>query len=105
MAPKSSPNSIGWELYRSLLAVLQHGSLSGAARALGVAQPTIGRHIAALERALGLPLFTRSPTGLLPTESALALRVDAEAMQSTAAALERTAASQGVGVRGVVRVT
>jgi DNA-binding transcriptional LysR family regulator len=96
---------IGWELYRSFLGVLQEGSLSGAARSLGVAQPTVGRHIAALEKALKLPLFTRSQAGLLPTEAALALRSDAEAMASTAAALQRTAASQGAGVRGTVRVT
>jgi DNA-binding transcriptional LysR family regulator len=96
---------IGWELYRSFLGVLKEGSLSGAARALGVAQPTIGRHIAALEKALELALFTRSPTGLLPTESALALRSHAEAMESTAAALIRTASSHGDGVRGVVRIT
>ncbi len=97
--------AIGWELYRSLLGVLKEGSLSGAARALGVAQPTVGRHIAALEKSLNLVLFTRSPTGLLPTESALALRTHAESMESTAAALARTAASQGVGTTGVVRVT
>ena len=101
----SANPSIGWELYRSFLGVLKEGSLSGAARALGVAQPTIGRHIAALEKSLGLALFTRSPTGLLPTESALALMTHAESMESTAAALERTAASQGAGVKGVVRIT
>jgi DNA-binding transcriptional LysR family regulator len=101
----STSPSIGWELYRSFLGVLKEGSLSGAARALGVAQPTIGRHIAALEKSLGLALFTRSPTGLLPTESALALQTHAESMESTAAALERTAASQGAGVKGVVRIT
>jgi DNA-binding transcriptional LysR family regulator len=98
-------SEIGWELYRSFLAVLKEGSLSGAARGLGVAQPTIGRHIAALEKSLDLALFTRSPTGLLPTEAALALQTHAEAMASTAAALERAAASQGEGVRGVVRIT
>jgi len=97
--------NIEWELYRSLLGVLREGSLSGAARALGIAQPTVGRHVAALEAALGLALFTRSQTGLLPTEAALALRPHAEAMESTAAALERVAASYGDGVRGVVRVT
>lgn len=96
---------IGWELVRSFLGVLQEGSLSGAARALGVAQPTIGRHVAALEAALKLPLFTRSPTGLLPTEAALALRPQAEAMASSAAALQRLAASQGAGVQGTVRIT
>jgi len=98
-------SDIGWELYRSFLSVLIEGSLSGAARALGVAQPTVGRHVAALEKSLGLVLFTRSQIGLMPTEAALSLRSYAEAMQSTAAALERVAASQGTGVRGTVRVT
>jgi DNA-binding transcriptional LysR family regulator len=98
-------SDIGWELYRSFLAVLNEGSLSGAARTLGVAQPTVGRHVAAMEKSLGLALFTRSQIGLMPTEGALSLRSYAEAMQSTAAALERAAASQGTGVRGTVRVT
>jgi DNA-binding transcriptional LysR family regulator len=96
---------ISWELYRSLLAVLTEGSLSGAARALGIAQPTVGRHVAALERSLATPLFTRSQTGLLPTDAALSLRTYAEAMSNSVAALERAASSHGTGVRGVVRVT
>ncbi len=96
---------IGWELYRSFLGVLREGSLSGAARALGIAQPTVGRHITALESALRLALFVRSQQGLLPTEAATALQAHAETMESSAAALERVAASQGEGVRGTVRVS
>jgi DNA-binding transcriptional LysR family regulator len=96
---------IGWELYRSFLSVLQEGSLSGAARALGLTQPTIGRHVSALEALLGLVLFTRSQTGLIPTDAAHALREDAEAMHSTAAALERAARGFGSGVRGAVRIS
>src|SRR5262245_45311765 len=96
---------IGWELYRSFLGVLSKGSLSGAARALGITQPTVGRHISYLEKALGFALFTRSQSGLLPTEAALSLRTYAEAMSSTAAALQRAAASQGAGVKGTVRVS
>ena len=98
-------SKIGWELYRSFLGVLKEGTLSGAARALGITQPTAGRHIAGLEQALGVALFTRSQLGLMPTEVALALRTYAEAMESTAASLERTASSQGEGVRGTVRVS
>ncbi len=60
-----------WSLYRSFLAVLQEGSLSGAARALGLTQPTMARHIEALERAVGFELFTRSQQGLAATEAAL----------------------------------
>jgi DNA-binding transcriptional LysR family regulator len=98
-------SDISWELYRSFLGVLEEGSLSGAARALDIAQPTVGRHIAALERSFRIALFTRSQTGLMPTEAAQSLRGFAESMQSTAASLERAAASQGAGVRGTVRVT
>ncbi|MBR8455942.1 LysR family transcriptional regulator [Burkholderia dolosa] len=94
----------GWELYRSYLGVLREGSLSGAARALGLAQPTVGRHIEALEKSLGLDLFTRSQSGLLPTPAALELRPYAEAMSSSAAALMRAADSQG-GVKGTVRIS
>lgn len=98
-------NTIGWELYRSFLGVLQEGSLSGAARSLGLTQPTVGRHISALEEALGQSLFTRSQAGLLPTEAALALRGHAEAMHHTAASMERVARAFGNEVRGSVRIS
>jgi len=94
-----------WEHYRTFLGVLEHASLSAAARALGLAQPTVGRHVAALEKSLGLSLFTRSPSGLLPTEAALELRRHAEAMRSHAAALRRTAAGSGGSIAGSVRVS
>jgi len=45
---------VGWELYRSFLGVLDAGSLSGAARTLGLTQPTVGRHVAALEKSLSV---------------------------------------------------
>ena len=85
--------------------MLHEGSLSGAARSLGVAQPTVGRHVASLEKSLGLALFTRSQTGFAPTEAARGLQSFAEEMASAAAALRRAAESQGDGVRGTVRVT
>src|SRR5580693_4361972 len=94
-----------WDHYRTLLAVLAEGSLSGAARALGLTQPTVGRHIETLEAELGAPLFTRSASGLAPTEAAQALRPHAEAMAAAAEALVRTASGEADAVRGVVRVT
>lgn len=99
---------IGWELYRTFLGVLTEGSLSGAARAIGITQPTAGRHIAALEKALGIVLFTRSQTGLLPTDAATSLRAHAEAMESTAAAIERAASGDttiGGQIKGAVRIS
>jgi DNA-binding transcriptional LysR family regulator len=95
-----------WDLYRTFLAVAEAGSFSGAARALGIAQPTVGRHVEALERALGgTALFTRSPGGLLPTEAALALRPHAQAMATAAEALLRAASGEADQVRGTVRIT
>lgn len=94
-----------WDLYRSFLAVLRAGSLSGAARQTASTQPTIGRHIDALERRLGAPLFTRSRAGLTPTTAAIALQPHAEAMEAAAAALERAAAGARDEESGVVRIT
>lgn len=94
-----------WDLYRSFLGVVRDGSLSGAARQLRLTQPTIGRHIDALEAILGLSLFTRSPAGLRPTEAALDLVPHAEAMAAAAAALARAASAELGAERGTVRVT
>src|SRR5207249_934650 len=95
-----------WDLYQSFLAVMTTGSLSGAARQLVIAQPTVGRHIEALEQALGgIALFTRSPGGLRPTETALALEPHARAMAVAAEALVRTASGEAEAIRGAVRVT
>lgn len=101
-----SDGAPNWELMRSFLAVLTEGSLSGAARILGQTQPTIGRHIAELEGALGgVGLFVRSPRGLIPTEAGLELRPHAETMAAAAQALVRTASGSRDAVRGAVRIT
>ncbi len=94
-----------WDSYRSFLAVLEEGSLSGAARALGLTQPTIGRHIEAVEQALKRSLFVRSQRGLSPTDAALALRPYAEALKANAEALARAASCESDKVKGAVRIT
>ncbi len=96
---------ISWDLHRSFLAVARHGSLSAAARALRLTQPTLGRHLDQLEQAFGVPLFTRSPQGLIPTETALALVAMAEAMESAADAIARAASARSGDIAGVVRIT
>ena len=94
-----------WALYRTLLAVLDEGSLSSAARRLGLAQPTVARHVDALEALLGADLFLRSQRGLQPTDLALALRPHARIMAATAAALLRTAHGTAGEVTGTVRIS
>src|SRR5689334_20215877 len=95
-----------WDLYRSFLEVLRTGSLSAASRSLDLTQPTVGRHIAELEELLGgKALFTRSRTGLLPTEVARELRPYAESMHAAAGALLRAASAEGELVAGAVRIS
>lgn len=98
-------NEPSWEWYRTFLNVLETGSLSAAGRAMGLTQPTVGRHIDSLETALALKLFTRSFDGFAPTDAALELKPYATGVAATAAALRRVASSHGSGVRGTVRLT
>lgn len=100
-----SRGDIGWELWRSFLAVMKERSLSGAARKLGVSQPTIGRHIDQLETALGSGLFTRAQNGLTPTDLALTLQPQAEGMAAAAEAIMRTASGGADSETGVVRIS
>ena len=94
-----------WDLYRTFLGVVREGNLTAAARRLGLTQPTAGRHIAALETAVGTALFTRSPRGLLPTQAALELVPHAEAMAAAEAAFRRSMTGEAAVERGVVRIT
>ena len=95
----------GWELYRTFLEVARDGSLSGAARKLGLTQPTAGRHIDQLEAQLGVKLFSRSQQGLKPTPAALELVGHAETMAAASQALRRTASGGAREDRGTVRIT
>ena len=94
-----------WDLYGAFLAVMQGGSLSAAARSLGVAQPTVRRQVEQLEQQLGVVLFTRAPNGLVPTELARATLPYAESLAATARALVRSVSGSTAADRGTVRVT
>ena len=94
-----------WSLYRSFLAVLREKSLSAAARALNLTQPTLARHIDTLEAAMGFKLFTRSQQGLSPTEGALELTPYAESLEANTAAILRTASGLGQAAKGTGRIS
>ena len=90
---------------RTFLAIWREGSLSGAARRLGLAHPTVRRHLEDLERVLGAPLFARSSTGLVPTALAQDVAPLATEMESAAAALARRASAEAGDPAGTVRLT
>jgi DNA-binding transcriptional LysR family regulator len=98
-------NTFDWTLVRSFLAVLDAGSLMGAARALGAQQPTLGRHVAQLEAQLGTPLFERTGRGLVPTAAALAMADAARQMQDGADLLVRRITGSREATTGTVRIT
>lgn len=94
-----------WSLVRSFLAALDQGSLLGAARVLRASQPTVGRHIAALESQLGVVLFERTGRGLVPTSTALQLAEAARGMETGALQLARTVSGAQTRGTGTVRIT
>lgn len=98
-------DSLDWTLIRSFLAVAEAGSLSAAARATGISQPTLGRHIQAIEATLQVALFTRTAQGQSITEAGQALLAPARAMQAAAAELALTARGRATGIEGTVRLT
>lgn len=98
-------NPLDWESQRAFLAVLREGSLSGAARALDIAQPTVRRRLEALERSIGVALFIRSPSGLTPTDAARELGTHAETMAAAADAFARAASADTDAASGTVRIT
>ncbi|MDP1899540.1 MAG: LysR family transcriptional regulator [Rubrivivax sp.] len=94
-----------WALVKSFLAVLDAGSLMGAARQLGAQQPTLSRHVAELEAQLGAPLFERTGRGVTPTAAALAIAEAARQMQEGAEALGRALVRRRDATAGTVRIT
>lgn len=97
-------SDLDWSLVQSFLAVAETGSLSAAARALNASQPTLGRHIRALESALNVELFRRQSRGLVLTELGHQLLAPALQMRDAMQALSLTAAGGVEDVRGDVRI-
>ena len=94
-----------WNDLRYILAVANAGSLSGAARSLGVDHTTVLRRVGAFEKRLGLRLFERLPTGYVLTAGGEELVAAARHIGDTVTALERKLAGQDLRLSGVVRVT
>ena len=96
---------LDWNDLRYFLAVAREGSTLAAGRALRVSQTTVARRIAALERALGFPLFEKRQAGYALTPAGEALVEKAGRVEQTIAALEEAAAGNARDVSGTVRIT
>ncbi len=94
-----------WALWRSFSAVMEHGTLSGAARAIGASQPTLGRHIEALEASLGITLFERTLQGLRPNDTAIRLYEPVRAARDSLAEASLVAEGANPELSGSVRIT
>ncbi len=97
--------TLDWSLVQTFLAVAETGSLSGAARQLGLSQPTAGRQVRQIEDTLSLTLFHRQPRGLELTETGQALLPHARRMRDGMRGLSLAAAGRAETLSGPVRVT
>jgi DNA-binding transcriptional LysR family regulator len=96
---------LDWDDLRYFLAVAREGSLSAASRALGVAQPTVGRRLSAFERSLGAKLLVATPSGQQLSPTGRRLLAHAEQMEGEALAAERVARGRDTGLSGRVVLT
>lgn len=101
----SETHALDWNHLRAFLATVETGSLSAAARKLGLTQPTLGRQIAALETALSLMLFERNGRQLALTDAGRELVPSARNMGTAANHLSLTASGQRSELSGLVRIT
>ena len=94
-----------WDDIRFFLATAREGTLSGAARILGVDHVTVGRRIGMLEGQLGAKLLNRTPEGFAITPAGQAILRQCESMETAALNLERLAAGHDTRAAGSVRIT
>lgn len=94
-----------WDDLRTFLAVARHGTLSAAARALGVTQPTMGRRLAAMEERTGARLLQRHPGRYALTPLGEAVLGNAERIEAEVLAAERTITGRDAALEGTVRLT
>ncbi|MCP4184545.1 MAG: LysR family transcriptional regulator [Hyphomicrobiales bacterium] len=105
LTPSHQVRSFDWNLIKSFLAVLDEGTLSSAAKILGISQPTLTRHINELENALGILLFERDRNGARPTSGALAISDNAREINAANQALCLSATGKSQELHGTIRIT
>ena len=94
-----------WNQLRAFLETAETGSLSAAARKLGLTQPTLSRQVAAIEQSMRVTLFERVGKSMALTPTGLDLLEHARAMGAAAEALSLAATGRSQVVEGVVSVS
>ena len=94
-----------WNHLRAFLETAETGSLSAAARKLGLTQPTLSRQVAAIEQSMGVTLFERVGKAMVLTTTGLDLLEHARTMGAAAEALGLAATGRSQAVGGVVSVS
>ena len=93
-----------WNHLKIVLAIARAGSLTGAARHLGVDQTTTGRRLTTLEHQLGKTLFVRAKSGFVPTEDGHIVIEAASKLEADVARMADALSDAEDGVSGVVRI-
>lgn len=96
---------IDWNRARAFLATAEAGSLSAAARKLGLTQPTLSRQVAALESDLGIALFERVGKTLVLTETGESLLEHVRTMGEAAIAMAFAASGRAQEIEGRVSIS
>ncbi|WP_298983161.1 LysR family transcriptional regulator [uncultured Roseibium sp.] len=94
-----------WNQARAFLVTAEEGSLSAAARALKLTQPTLSRQVAALEETLGVTLFERVNKSLILTEAGVELAEHVRAMGEAASRVSLSASGQSQQIEGLVTIS
>ena len=94
-----------WNKARAFLVTAEEGSLSAAARALGMAQPTLGRQVDGLEQELGVVLFERVGRGLTLTPSGMELLEHVRGMGEAAGRVSLAALGQSQALEGSISIS
>lgn len=97
-------SAFDWNQARAFLATAEEGSLSAAARALGLTQPTLSRQVTSLEETLGVTLFERTSRALLLTQAGTQLLEHFRSMGEAANRISIAATGQSEAVTGHVAI-
>ncbi len=94
-----------WDDLQTFLSIARHGTLSAAARALGVQQSTMGRRLMGLEERAGARLLAKTPSGFVMTPAGEAILGHVERIEAETLAIEHRISGRDIRLEGTVRIS